>query len=598
MVPLRTLLDVIELERDGADAAILILDDRGTLLGSSPAASGAAQKWTLAGRQDLSLALGDRTRMDWTDGQVRGELVRLSVQDGAPPLFMLRRAAVDGPTATDLKPVAMALENLLLHDLRVLIQSLLGGVERLSEESGHAADQMMDLRELADIAVRHIGVGLSLKSDDISGLPRPVRVDLPRLVGNLVRQLKPYASAAGRALEFEKSEFPVALSAPEGLILALAQNMIANAVHHGAGEVEVRLCARPVGEAAWAVGLEVWQNGDGVTEEVVEKLRQPWMRPKLHGTATGYGLEIERLAMILLDGRWDRVATPARSALRAEFVLPEAGLATVDEQGLEATEEIALPVQRDRPLGDTTVLVVEDQSVSRKWIVQVLRNAGAAVTAVSDGEGALLLIRDRQTPFDFAIVDVGLPRMSGIALVQRLHAEAKIVPPRHIIGLTGHDDPEILAECHAAGMEIVLQKPLQSSDLRASLIEVVRGELALADQPAGTPSNGSDETMTDLLDREVVGELEAELGKDATLAFLHRAVEEAERTLQFVRDCGYGAETRPMLHATVGSVGITGLSAIERALRQIQRVGEDDALRASAVNDLEVAVRKTRALLE
>jgi len=72
------------------------------------------------------------------------------------------------------------------------------------------------------------------------------------------------------------------------------------------------------------------------------------------------------------------------------------------------------------------VLLVEDDETIAAFIRQGLRQAGFVVDHSGDGREALDLAIDQ--PYDVAIVDIMLPRLDGLSLVERLRARRVTVP--------------------------------------------------------------------------------------------------------------------------------------------------------------------------
>jgi HAMP domain-containing protein/CheY-like chemotaxis protein/signal transduction histidine kinase len=67
------------------------------------------------------------------------------------------------------------------------------------------------------------------------------------------------------------------------------------------------------------------------------------------------------------------------------------------------------------------LLVVEDNEVQRKAIVELIGNGDVHTTAVSSGEEALAALRE--TPFDCMVLDLGLPGMNGFELIEKVKSE-------------------------------------------------------------------------------------------------------------------------------------------------------------------------------
>lgn len=113
------------------------------------------------------------------------------------------------------------------------------------------------------------------------------------------------------------------------------------------------------------------------------------------------------------------------------------------------------------------ILVVEDSETLAKLYARILRELdGVEVEVVGSGEEALA--RVRAEAFDLLVVDVGMPRMSGVELVRRLRDEGSMRPLVHVVIVSGrHPDllEEMARQCGASGW---LAKPAT----RAVLLEV------------------------------------------------------------------------------------------------------------------------------
>ena len=75
------------------------------------------------------------------------------------------------------------------------------------------------------------------------------------------------------------------------------------------------------------------------------------------------------------------------------------------------------------------ILLVEDEAPLRETLAARLKREGFAVDAAQDGEEGLYL--GREVPFDLAIVDLGLPKMSGMDLVRQLREQGLITLKAH-----------------------------------------------------------------------------------------------------------------------------------------------------------------------
>src|SRR3954452_634583 len=107
------------------------------------------------------------------------------------------------------------------------------------------------------------------------------------------------------------------------------------------------------------------------------------------------------------------------------------------------------------------VLVVEDDTGLREYLVSILEDHGYRVIAAESGESALAALGDQ--PALLAVLDVGLPGMDGFALAEHL------APDVPVIVVTG--DP-LRAKMRAFGRPkelTILSKPITSDQFQAAL---------------------------------------------------------------------------------------------------------------------------------
>lgn len=115
------------------------------------------------------------------------------------------------------------------------------------------------------------------------------------------------------------------------------------------------------------------------------------------------------------------------------------------------------------------ILLVEDEAALRETLAARLRREGFAVDAASDGEEGLY--QGREVPFDVAVIDLGLPKMSGMDLVKALRAEGKTFP---ILILTARSSWQDKVEGLKAGADDYLVKPFHVEELLARLNALMR----------------------------------------------------------------------------------------------------------------------------
>jgi UDP-3-O-[3-hydroxymyristoyl] N-acetylglucosamine deacetylase len=124
-----------------------------------------------------------------------------------------------------------------------------------------------------------------------------------------------------------------------------------------------------------------------------------------------------------------------------------------------------------------TILVVDDEAQIRQTLRGVLADEGFDVVEAENGRAALEVLA-RATP-RLAIVDIWMPEVDGIELVQRMRSEAPGVP---IIVISGHGNIETAVRVVRLGAFDFLEKPFQLD----ALLKVVGR--ALGDPTAAEPA--------------------------------------------------------------------------------------------------------------
>ena len=123
------------------------------------------------------------------------------------------------------------------------------------------------------------------------------------------------------------------------------------------------------------------------------------------------------------------------------------------------------------------ILLAEDNPTNQLVAVQMLESLGADVTLAVDGAEALEKL-DGQL-FDVALIDIEMPRVSGIELIERLRAEDGPVADMPMIALTAYVMREHRAAITEAGADGVIAKPILSIERFGwEILELMRARLA------------------------------------------------------------------------------------------------------------------------
>lgn len=115
------------------------------------------------------------------------------------------------------------------------------------------------------------------------------------------------------------------------------------------------------------------------------------------------------------------------------------------------------------------VLIVEDEAPLLAQLAACLRQQGYAVDEAADGQ--IGLYAGQEYPIDVAVVDLGLPRLSGMQIIERWRAAGRRFP---ILILTARGRWQDKVAGLEAGADDYLVKPFESEELLARLRALLR----------------------------------------------------------------------------------------------------------------------------
>ena len=351
------------------------------------------------------------------------------------------------------------------HELRTPLNAIIGFSELIHDgKVGPIAPKQQEY--LADILTssRHL---LQLINDvlDLSKVEagkldfHPEPVDLSRLVGEVLGILR--TAIASKAIHVESHVDPslgdVVLDAAR--FKQVLYNYVSNALKFTpeGGRVIVRALPEPVSSA---FRLEVEDTGIGIAPEDIARLfvefRQLDAGAAKQHSGTGLGLALTKKLVETQGGTIGVRSTPGRgSVFHAVFPrqpLKGASIVAPHATGAEGAPEEA-----------PALLVIEDDARDQATLVRTLTEAGYKVDVAATGAQALAKCRERA--YDAITLDLLLPDMSGLDVLQAIHSDGahRDVP---IIVITVVTEKESVA---GFVVHDLLPKPLDSSALLASL---------------------------------------------------------------------------------------------------------------------------------
>lgn len=118
------------------------------------------------------------------------------------------------------------------------------------------------------------------------------------------------------------------------------------------------------------------------------------------------------------------------------------------------------------------LLVADDHTVLRECLVGALRASGDCVVVGEAGDGISAVEQAHALKPDVAVIDISMPRLSGIDVVRRLTEE---LPRTRVLVLTMHEEDEYVVQMVRAGASGYLVKHAATEELLNAIRAIAAG---------------------------------------------------------------------------------------------------------------------------
>ncbi len=147
------------------------------------------------------------------------------------------------------------------------------------------------------------------------------------------------------------------------------------------------------------------------------------------------------------------------------------------------------------PNPKATILVVDDEPVTRQSLTDILRLEGYSVASAANGQAAILHVRAHHV--DLVIIDLRMPGMTGLEAVQVIN---QISPDTEVILLTAYGSTESAVEALRLRIHDYLLKPASPAQVLASVRRGLERRSAKLRAKGGLPDGSlSDESIPEVV---------------------------------------------------------------------------------------------------
>jgi nitrogen-specific signal transduction histidine kinase/ActR/RegA family two-component response regulator len=208
------------------------------------------------------------------------------------------------------------------------------------------------------------------------------------------------------------------------------------------------------------VVISVRDTGIGMDEAVKERIFEPFFTTKSREHASGLGLSVVYGIVKSHKGSIMVLSQPGKGSVFRVF-LPKADI-------VESAQASA-PV----PHGNQRILFIDDEEILAEMGRSMLERLGYSVVVQTDSAEALRDFAKHPDKFDLVITDQTMPKMTGVALAEKL---LQIRPDIPIILCTGYSDLVSEETVRAKGIRQLVMKPLARKEMVEVIHRVLEGK--------------------------------------------------------------------------------------------------------------------------
>ncbi|HEY5951975.1 MAG TPA: response regulator [Kofleriaceae bacterium] len=357
---------------------------------------------------------------------------------------------------------------ILAHELRNPLAPVRTCIDLIREDPSHAIKP-----KLLDILDRQTGILARLVDDllDLSRMKadkielRPEHVDLVDIVDNAIATSRSSIDERRHALIFDAPTARLKVVADTLRLAQVLANLLNNAARYTprGGRIHVTCAA----DDEWAY-VRVKDNGVGIPKELQETIFKMFVQERVSSDGSGglgLGLALSRRLIEMHHGTITVHSAGRDMGSTFTIRLP---LATSSQAIAPRKRTREMERMSPEPTRSVRTVVVDDNRDARELLGDLLRGRGYEVLTAGDGPSGLQLIREQRP--DVALVDLGLPGLDGVGIVETLRRECPDLETR-LVALSGYGNSGDLERTRRAGFHAHLVKPASAAVILACLAE-------------------------------------------------------------------------------------------------------------------------------
>jgi len=355
----------------------------------------------------------------------------------------------------------------IAHDFNNILTSVLANASLARHDAGAGRPVDRSLQQIEQAARRAADLCQQMLAYAGKGKIVSDRLDLSELVGGTAALLEVTISKSTR-LDLQLADGLPPVLADVTQLRQIVMNLVINAadaigdrpglitVTTFTREADVGLLHNALGHPdlppGTYVGLEVTDNGSGMSPETIARIFEPFFTTKF----SGRGLGLSAVLGIVQSHRGALFveSTPGQGST-FRLLLP----ATAGEP---VSSALPFPAVAGAVVLRGTVLIVDDEEAVRRIAAIVLEMHGADSLTAASGDAALDLLRTAGEKISLVLLDMTMPGINGEETLRRMRMLNARQP---VILMSGYSETEIMRRSADLGVAGFIQKPFEVETL-------------------------------------------------------------------------------------------------------------------------------------
>ncbi len=484
---------------------------------------------------------------------------------------------------------------MLSHDLKSALTGVIGGLKQIETEKLTGADLRHRDGALASALEASRLLDGILDIEAIESGQFKLNNEITNLEGFLAEIYRRWTARAewnNLVLNVNMDgQLPKTVEIDRGRLSRVLGNLLDNAIKYTEdGSVELSVKIRDADELVFTI----CDDGSGFSEEALDSLFEFRGRPaNSTKPGSGLGLYISQSLLSQMGGEIRISNRPGRGAEAVVTVQTQISSQLSEDDGKTASVSV-FPSTKLPDLSGLTMLLAEDNITNQMVVTQMLDAMGAQFEIASDGVEALEKFEEHD--FDILLLDIEMPRLSGLDVIRSVRARSDDKKSKTIIALTAYAMREHREKIYVTGADGLIAKPILGIEDFGIDILNFHQKSATSENAAVKTSEAVSSNSTPKkdcpIDMAIYDNLATTVGKDT----MTELISKVQIDFQSVQEgISVGLETNDrksigaashVLISVAGAIGAIDTQATAQALNRACHQGAWDQVEALAAKGL------------